>query len=398
MSNLTKEELEKFKSIKPGEFLKEESIEIDDEPIVKKDDEPIIKKDEEKSTPARQLKAELEKVKKERDDLNKRLLEAESKSGIVSELEPLKPIAEYLKTKEGKVDEEAVNKLIERNRSRKKELAEREQSLKNKDQKLKEISIESSDEWREEYLNPINEARNTLVASIVNFDKDGNVRNPELMQELMSSIVRVDDKGTPLTSIQVKAEIKKFAEKYESLTGLEYDLPSLREVTDSISTFHKKVISASKAKTDWEQSVTQRKNERLFEQEQKSKLLRDKEIAARDYYFNEYMDTVDKEVIKDVLGTDQEFLHAAEDEHNYLKNMLSGNGTPRNYNDFIDLAAKGKMFDSLVTEINKLKDELKEIKKDEKGPRFNRGGRPEQPKETGIKPTKSYNPTGFLNQ
>ena len=407
MAALTKEDLDKFKNVDPTGFLSKPTIEKEDDVI-----EPTVKKEEgEKPTPAKELKTQLEKTKKERADIQKkfeeaeaRIKELEAKTGEASELEALRPVAEYLKKKAGKLDADVVEKeLIQKNRERKKQLVEKDEKLSLKDKQIQEISIEHSEEWQEDYVKPINESRDNLVASIVNLDNEGKIRNPELMHSLMQRLVMVNDQGVPKTSLEIKQELKAFANEYEKKTGLEYDFPILREVVDAVSVFHNKVISASKAKADWQQSVENKRKEREFEQVQQRQSSIKKEIEARDYYFNRYKADLKIDELEDILDDPDDFIAAAAEEHKFLKAALSGDSSiqPRQYNEFIDLAAKGKMFDALTKKVRELQRELKSFRKDEKSPKFNGGAKASV--ADGEKLTKDnipagYNPTGFLQR
>jgi hypothetical protein len=393
---LDKEALDKMsKDNDPMAFLKGSVKEEEDS----SDDNTSIVKDE-KPQPAKALKQELEKVKKERDELNKKLKELESKTGEISELEPLRPVAEYLKKKSGKIDSETVEKeLIEKNRQRKKELAEKEEALKHKDQKIKEISIENSEEWHNDYIRPIQEAKGILEAAIINVDDEGNVRHPEMMSNLFSKLVALNDDGTPKTSLQLKSEIKKFAAEYERKTGLDYDPPLLKEVVDSISKFHNRIQVASKAKSDWEATLENKKKERAFESAKQRDFQIKKELEGRDYLFSEYKNSINTTQLEKVIEDSDIFINAAKEEHEYLKKALAGDPDlkRRDYTDFIDLAAKGKMFDSLMGKIQTLEKELAEIRGDKKSPKFNGGAKLEGEKKTEqIKLTPGYDPMGFL--
>ena len=406
MPALTKEDLDKFKNVDPTAFLSKPEASKEDE-----NDPPASKKDDDKPTPAKELKNQLEKTKKERADIQKkfeeaeaRIKELEAKTGEASELEALRPVADYLKKKAGKLDADVVEKeLIQKNRERKKQLVEKDEKLSLKDKQIQEISIEYSEEWQEEYVKPINKSRDNLVASIVNLDNKGQVRSPELMHSLMQRLVTVNEKGEPKTSLEIKQELKSFANDYEKKTGLEYEFPILREVVDAVAAFHGNIMEASKAKANWHEATENKRKEREFEEAQKRQISVKKEIEARDYYFSKYKSDIRTEDLEDILDDPDIFITAATEEHKYLKGALSGDGSvqPRQYNEFIDLAAKGKMFDSLTKKIRELQDELKSFKKDDKSPKFNGGAKPQnkdQGKITKDNIPAGYNPTGFLER
>jgi len=103
-----------------------------------------VKKDEEDD------KKPVKVLRQERDNLRKELADKEAKLKELEEFAPLKPIAEHIKKKAGKIDPDVVNDFIERNKTRKKELVSKEETLKKRIKTLE--SFQFKQKWSREKI------------------------------------------------------------------------------------------------------------------------------------------------------------------------------------------------------------------------------------------------------
>lgn len=397
---------ESAKTIDPTAFLTgnpNDFIDVEEDTKENKQDVvPEQKKEVKKDPPAKELKHQYEKTKKELEELRSKYEQYEAKVKELEELDPLKPVAEYVKKKAGKIDQDTVNEyIIKKGSERKKALSEFEQKLKLKDQQVKELNIEQSQEWQEDYIAPINKARDTLIASIVNFDNDGKVKhNPAIYQELFSELISVDKDGRAKTPTEMRAAIRKFEASYAKATdGDEYDAPSLREVQDAVASFHSSVSKAQKAKSEWDSLLQERQKEKAYEEAKKQEALHKREVEGRDFLYEKYKNSLSLKELDGIIDPN-DFISAAEEEHQYLSSlMLRKEGIkPRAYEQFIDLAARGKMFDALVEKYKEIQAELEQFKKDQKSGSPRIGSPRTEQKQITIDPTNpNYNPTGFLD-
>jgi len=302
-------------------------------------------------------------LKKAKEDAEKRLAdfqkEIDEKYKPLEELVPVKTIAEYIKTKEGRLDEEAVNNFISRQKGRKQKLTESEKILQEKEQRLKEISIVESDEWKENYQKPIQDAQTTLYATIANVDADGTIKHGNLVDHLAKSILKIDEKtGEPLSAPQIKAILGKFAEEYEKKTGEEYEIPRINDVVDSVRVFINRYKKAADAKINWEKERDKNNKEKLFHKAKEQEELISKEVKARDYQINEFIKGYDFSTIEGVIEKD-DLVKEIKSQHDYYINVMKDpSKLDREYHQNVELISKGKLFDILAQKVKSLQTEL----------------------------------------
>lgn len=309
------------------------------------------------------LRKAKEAIQKERDEFEKELTE-------LRKLKPLKKVGDYLasKTKKESLAEEDVDEYISRNKTRKQKVEELDKSLKNKDQALKEISIEHSDEWKTEYVKPIQKAAANIFTIIANQyeDADGNIKTREevLTKSLMNQLVSLDKDGNPKQPLEIKGIISKFRKAYEEKTGLDYEMPALKEIVEAVETVHINIARADKAKANWNQELENKNKERIFEEAQKEKVFIEKEIAGRDYLVSKFKDSQEIKDLQEIIGDDDEVVAAFNEEHEFLKKGVRKDADykPRGYPELVKSLGKAKLFDKLVEKIKTLQSEYDELK------------------------------------
>jgi len=330
------------------------------------DKKPEDKKPEDKKTKDESF-AEL-KAARDKALADKKQLEEELKE--LRAIKPLKKVADYLKLKSKKdeIEDGDVDSFIETNKDRKKKLSELDEKVKLKDQAIKELSIENSDEWQEDYVKPIKKSATNIFTIISNVDEKGEVREKDLTDSLIREIVSLDAEGNPKTPVEVKGIFARFKKKYEEKTGLDYDPPKLSEVIESIETYHSKILSATKARQNWDKEVEEKKKSAIFQQSKEEEAFIKKEVSSRDYVFNKLKESNDFVGIKEVI--DEEELNTfAKEEHSFLQSglMKEKDYKPRGYDSLILSLTKGKAFDSLSAKYKELQKENESLKSKLKG-------------------------------
>lgn len=367
-----------------------------------------VKKEEPKKEEAKEVKKEEPKkgkedqisdLRKAKDDAERKVKEYEDKLkeyDSLKKLSAIKPIAEYIEKKEGKLDEESVNSFITRQRDRKGALKKSEETIKEKEARLKEISLIESDDWKENYQKPINDANDALIATVANFDKDKKIKNPKHVDALIKTLLVVDEKtGEPLSAKEMKPILLQFAEEYEKSTGEEYDLPSIKEVVDSVRSVVSKFKAAYEAKADWDKTSETSKKEKVFKAAQEERKRVEKEIESRDYVVNKYIEGFDYSKLDGVISK-EDYIAEVKAQHGYFidaaKDPAKRN---REYHDFVELSSKGKLFDRISQELIDTKKALEAEKEKVKS------GLPNgNPAKTAVKTaakTGNEDPTAFLN-
>lgn len=349
-------------------FLKTASVEdggTDDDttPPPKAGDTPPTKPNKPaKDEQAAELRKQRDAFKAEKEKLAKELEEYRGKTAHVEELTP---IAEYIKTKMGDITPENVSKFIEKNRDRKKKLEELDGKYKEKDQTLKEISLVHSDEWKERYAIPLSQKREALYTLIAPVNADGEVKHKPLIDGLFDELVKMDDKGTPLTSTQIKAKLQLFVKKYQEATSEEFEVPSISEVTNSVHTLIKSYKDSLEARNNWEVTKENIAKERELAASEKNKKLVELELEKRSNLTKDFVKNFDVTSLSDVL-TAEEFAEVATSVNARLSEVMTGKGQI-GYAEIIEKMSKAEIHEKLVTRIKALEKELAQEQKKNKG-------------------------------
>ncbi len=304
------------------------------------------------------LKAKKIALEKEVEDLKKQITESQ-------ELKPLSKIAEYLKQKEGKVDEESVNKFIEKGKERKKQLLDLDGKYKEKDAKLKEIDITLSDEWVENFAKPIAKASDSLTATLANIDNEGKIKHPELIEEFKQLLIQTDKEGKPRTSVQIKALTQKFADKYHELTKEEYEVPRINDIVDSVNSLVDGYVKAVTTKSNWNEYLKERQKEKAFEKAKQEEVLTRKELEGRQYMVNKVIEDFDYKSLEGIVEKD-EVEEIAKKHHDFFTKLAKGEEKSLGYDTIIAKITKADLYDKLVEENKKLRSDLANEKKKSK--------------------------------
>lgn len=308
-------------------------------------------------------------------------------------LKPLEKINSYLKAKKKKdvVEDEDVDEFIETAKERKKRLAAAEEIAKQKDLQIKELSIEQSDEWANEYAKPIEKVALNIYTTLSNVDGEGKVRQDELVRGLMQKIVTLDD------PIKIKTELSLFRKQFEENSGLDYEMPSLKEVVSLVEEFQSKKKSAIEARKNWEKTREEKTKEEIYNSSLKEKEFIRKEVDARNYVFGKLSDGDEFKEASALVGDDA-FKKAAQEEHEFMLKSLRKDSdyTPRGYEGLLSSLIKGKAFDSLAEKLKSVMSENDALKKklsSEHQTEF----RTPKPKDEQNKTTKKADPLAFLS-
>ena len=309
----------------------------------------------------------------------------------MSELDPVKPIAEHIKKKKGKLDPDAVNEWIEGQRNRKIQLTEKEKLVKEKDERLKDIEITFSDEWKTEYEEPLKKSRDYLTATIVKTTESGEPVEPEMHVKLLQSIISLKENGEKKTPLEIKSILKKFSEDFEKKTGMEWDVPRLEDVVNGIESFHNKITSAERAKKNWQEEKEKKLKERTFEEAKKTEAFVKKEIQNRNYAFEKIVEEIDFDFVEDK----DELIEEIRKEHQSMNDLLQKKegAKPKDYKSYIESIAKAKAFDVASKKLKELEAENKKLKEAVNSSLPHRGGS----SETKYTPKENESPTDFLN-
>lgn len=340
--------------------------------------------------------ADLRKAKDEAEARYKELNDkVESEYKPLEEYKVLKPIADHLKKKFDKLDDESINKWIESGRERKKKVIEADAKISEKERRIRDIEITQSDDWIENYQRPIIDSKDALFATISNLDSEGVVKNEKMINFLSESLLKVDDKtGKPYNHTQIKSILTKFAAEYEKETGEEYEIPHIEDVKKSVDTFINKYIKAHDAKINWEKVKEQKTKEKIVQDSERIKRATEEEIKARDVIINSFINDYDFKKYDGVIDKD-ELMIEMKNQHKILSDSYKDpSSQKRSYNDFVEIATKGTMFDKVSEELRQTKELLAKEKEKTKSGLPSGGTRIDAPKIESI--PKGKDPAAFL--
>jgi hypothetical protein len=320
----------------------------------KKNQTPPKKKD--KDDQVGELRIQRDALAKENEELKKYREELEKLKG-------LKPVAEYVEKKFGKVDEDAVNKFIQANKERKGKLTELEKKYQEKELTVQELHILQSDLWRDEYAAPMQKADQDLFATVAMIDKEGKIRYPELFVKLKTNLLAVDKDGKPKNSVQIKQALKEFATEFKQVTQEDYEIPKLTDVTVAVEQAYNKYTAAVKAKQNWDKTVEEKQKEKLYDSTKKQERDNETIILQRGKVLDLVKNEFKYEELDGVFEED-EVKEEFDKVHGYVVKVMKGEEKQTEYPDFLQRMAKASMFNGLLEKYKELEEKFeKEIGK-----------------------------------
>lgn len=295
------------------------------------------------------LAKENEELKKAKDELDK--------------IKGLKPVAEYVEKKFGKVDEDAVNKFIQANKERKNKLTDLEKKYQEKELTVRELHILQSDLWRDEYAAPMQKADQDLFATIAMVDAEGKIRYPELFTKLKTKLLTTDKDGKPKNSVEIKQALKEFATEFKQVTQEDYEIPKLTDVTVATEQAYKKYTAAVIAKQNWDKTVEEKQKEKLYDSTKKQERDNETVILQR----NKVLDLVKNEFKYEELDgvfEEDKVKEEFDKVHTYVVKVMKGEEKQTEYPVFLQKMAKASMFEELLEKYKDLETKFeKEIGK-----------------------------------
>lgn len=348
---ISKEEEQEEEQEEQEEEEEEEEQEQEEEPLLSLSSKSKGKK-KTRETQIQELRSSKDKWRKEAETLKKEN-EKLSKSVSPENVEVISILEEKFGSLGGSIKEkvELLTNALEEKESIKSEY----ESYK------RDVDIRSTEEWKEEYETPYNDALQNGYASIVNFDGDGSIPHEPIFQKFFSDLVSSSIKSGDVNATQIKAALVKFSKAYEDNTGEKYDIPSISDVTKSIRSIIKTSANANKAYEKWESDSKSIAEKRKLEKDDKSKRLKEVEKKERKRLAVEALRSFDIESLDDIIDQD--------DIVSEFNSVFKGNEeqiedpSKYSYDHIITLQAKGKLFDVLLEKYRKDIENIKNEKK-----------------------------------
>lgn len=372
----------------PLAFLRK-TTDIVVEPVLEDDDNNKKPDDTKKAEDAKRKLEEEEKrkepvaaLRKKKDELEKKNTELQKQLDelkCLGDLKPLSVVADYLKKKnDGKIDDDVVNKFIEDQKKRKKDLEEKDKQIKLKDGAINEFEITATDTWKQDFQKPLFDAHDSLIATVSNVDKEGNIKHPELVNSLVKALITGKQDGSNYTTVEIKGIIQRFQSDYEDKTKEEYDVPRINEVVDYVNQVRSLSTKAENARSNWKKTIEEKKKERIFEESKEQEILSKKERDGREYQFKKAVLNFDLKSVDGIFDED-EIKEFAESSHNEFTEIFEGKKNQLSYQDIVTNMSKSKGYDVLIDKYKELKSEFEKYKK------INNSGLSRESKEREVK-------------
>lgn len=344
----------------------------EDDPIVKKEevvvkkednkDEPILKKPERK--PKKDKEESISDLRKAKDELKAKVDELQAALDGASKLgnESLKPIAEYIETKYGKIDEASIKAFIEHNKSRKTQLNELAEKMKDKDEKLKDLDIRASEEFEEQYVKPHKERISDLFAEVAMVDKNGEPIQPDLFNNVVKNIAK---NAKDITSARAKAILKELGEKYKEITGEDYEPPTISSFMSAVREVKTVAEKMEHAYNNWEtvkkESTVKSQAEKQREQEQASK----QQFSERRKLAQKAVDEFNYDDFDGIVESD-DIVEIITNEFKRGEKQIAGEEQPKSYDFYLARGAKAELFDKIMPEFKRLRELYKSDQDDDR--------------------------------
>lgn len=325
----------------------------------KKEQEDLTKQQSnKKDEPAAKLRQQRDNLIKEKEVLEKKILELSSDD----RLGPLKKVKEYVEKKYSRFDDSAVDEFITSGKQRKEKLSKLELENQEKEERLKEFNVTFSTDFQENFEKPFREKKEILTATLVPVDGEGQPKNLPLINGLQIELLKTNADGSPKTSLQIKADLAKFSKLYEEKTGETYISPNLETVTNSVRSVHASFAAGIKAKQNWTEEQANKKKKQDYEFSEARKENIRKETEARNQVTTKLARDYDYKSVDGIL-TEEEIKNKLTEKNNKLIKIYKGEEPAYAYDELLNITAKADQFDIVLEKLKEANKEITRLKK-----------------------------------
>jgi len=343
----------------------------DDQPDIKDDkkDEP---KDEGllKLTPPEKKKDKptkedsIQALRSQRDELQKKLKEYEENLGISPAI--LKPIVDYIKENaSGPLTDETVQSIITEFRDTKGRYQDLQRIIEEKEQKIKDLDIQHSDEFQEKYRKPYEDAAIALRYEFAQLNPaDGSEIAPKSTQDLFNYLTSKE--ADSLTQPQIAQALARFKAAYKQESGEEPSPISTANVLNAYRQFIKKRTEIANAYQNWSKEKQEAQMRMQAEQEKQHQLLQAKAKRERVQLVTKAYHELDRDEIDFI--SEEELSNLFNEEFDYTENAIAGGVNAPTHDVLYQRGVKARLFDKILPEYKELlqlKEKLKKGKNNE---------------------------------
>lgn len=299
--------------------------------------------------------------------------------------EELKPLIE---AQEG---EDKVKSFVDKSKQVLTSFEEIQKKEAEREKWFREHSIQHSREFHESYQKPVEKALDLYNGLLGETDDEGKPRNEEMWRKLRETVF---NKGNEVTVSQVKKMLSDYSSAYTKRFGQEPNLPTVKEVMDARDMLIDRELKKLNAIDNWEAEQEQRQEqtkratlEQIAERRKTIIAERDEQLkmVVRDFDYDQYKDYFQPDDIKANFS----------EIHDRVKRIINGEEKEIQYNEYLELYAKAKLFDKLMPEAAKAKKFMEEYRKGNPGT-IKSGDRQEDHKQTERKAGEVSELSSFL--
>lgn len=228
----------------------------------------------------------------------------------------------------------------------KKEKTALEESLKNANQRLREYDINTSQEFQESFVKPIQLAADALTAEVCPIQGDEFIPVPASAQGALKDLLESGN----ITPATVKIALNKIKAAYER-EDIDYEMPNVRNVTEHLLAISKGVAAKEQAVADWETERDAKKKEQQDNTNHKNSILKVKSRQERKNIAQEFLNGFVNRDDFEYLAEDYGFEAVAQEvigQHSYLTDIIEDPQKAPTYDKLLEAYTKASLFDKMI--------------------------------------------------
>lgn len=223
-----------------------------------------------------------------------------------------------------------------------------EKNLKETQAKLRDYDINSSPEFIESYVKPIEMAVESLKAEILPIIGNEPMPVPNGAEDELEKLVASGN----INPTSVKVALMKIKQAYVD-ADIDYEMPSVKNVTSYLLDIAKGVAEKNKAYEEWETLKEEKKREQEESQKQRQGITQVKSRQERrkiaQEFLNRFVQNEDFDYLAEMHGA-EEVMSAIADQHSFLTDVMDDPSKAPTYDGLLEAFAKAKLFDRMIEE------------------------------------------------
>lgn len=286
-------------------------------------------------------------LRRQRDEARKALAEKEEQLAKASQAGNIFDEVKKL-IKKDEVTPDDLKQIFDDYDFTKREKEALEKNLKETQAKLRDYDINSSPEFVENYVKPIEMAVESLKAEVLPIIGGEPMPVPNGAEGELEKLVESGN----ITPTSVKVALMKIKQAYVD-ADIDYEMPSVKNVTNYLLDIAKGVADKNKAYQEWESVKEEKKREQEESQKQRQGLVQVKSRQERrkiaQEFLNRFVQNEDFDYLAEMHGA-EDVMSAIADQHSYLTDVMDDPAKAPTYDGLLEAFAKAKLFDRMIEE------------------------------------------------